>query len=113
MGKLLLPDPRGVARHVPIENSCGMMTTIQTHEGMSRLIVVSQLGPVSLQEARKDRFQWPLIREDHRYLTTEERIVMIGASMNGVRADRVHPPIASMLGGGYTREGYLDMRFLK
>ena len=78
IGRLLLPDPRGVVRHLAIEHSTGLITTVQTAEGVSRLSVVSQLGPISLHEARKDRLQWPTIREEYRRLVLEERIVMMG-----------------------------------
>ena len=78
MGRQLLPDPRGVVRHVAIENSSGMITTVQTPEGMPRLSIVSKLGPISFHEARKAGYQWHLIRADYRHLAIEERIVMIG-----------------------------------
>ena len=74
----MLPDPRGVGRHLAIENPSGLITTIQTPDSMSRLSAVSQLGPITLHESRKAKYQWPLLREDYIHLAIEERIAMVG-----------------------------------
>ena len=78
IGHQLLPDHRCVVRHINIEHSSGLITTVQTAEGVTRLSVAPQLGPISLHEARKDKYQWPMSREDYRRLILEERIIMMG-----------------------------------
>ena len=75
---MFFPDPKGVIKHSAIGNSSGLIATVQCANGFPRLSVASQLAPVAMQEARKPKIQWPMLKEEYRQLTRGEQIVMTG-----------------------------------
>ena len=71
------PLQRGITKHCAIENSSGLVTTVRTDVGVTRLGITSQLAPVSQREAKNPRIHWPLLMGGYRALFLGEKIAIV------------------------------------
>ena len=65
-----------MVRQWAVENSSGLIRTVQPPEGICRLRVRPQLGPGALLPTQHTRYEWRFNSEESRQHTTSEQLRM-------------------------------------